>query len=167
MMKLFQTILFASTFLYSFLTLGQLSIKDPLFQTLKAKDSLLFDRAFNHCETQFLESLVSENFEFYHDQSGITPSKADFLKVMREGICRPNNPNPSRRELLPESLVVFPLYNNGVLYGAIQKGEHRFFQMRSDGKETYGSTANFTHLWIKENDGWKLARVLSYNHHSD
>ena len=146
--------------------MAQVPKSDALFKVLKAKDSLLFDRAFNHCETIWLETLISEDFEFYHDQSGVTDSKGAFLKVMREGICRPDNPYRSRRELLPESLEVFPMYNNGQLYGALQRGTHRFFEMDSLGMEREGSTAQFSHLWIHEKNEWKLKRVISFNHHN-
>lgn len=144
---------------------AQVDANSELFRTLKAKDSLLFDRAFNYCEGQYLEQLISENFEFYHDQSGIIDNKQDFLKIMKEGICNPNNEIKSRREMVEETLEVFPLYNNGKLYAALQKGTHRFFEKRNDAPEKAGSTALFTHIWKLENDQWKLIRVLSYNHH--
>ncbi|HAT66278.1 MAG TPA: nuclear transport factor 2 family protein [Flavobacteriaceae bacterium] len=144
---------------------AQVDTNSELFQTLKAKDSLLFDRAFNYCEGQYLEALTSEDFEFYHDQSGIIESKQDFLNIMKEGICNPNNETKSRRELVAGTLEVFPLYNNGKLYAALQKGTHRFFEKRNGAPEQAGSTALFTHLWKLENDQWKLIRVLSYNHH--
>lgn len=145
---------------------GQISENDPLFQTMKEKDSLLFDRAFNHCETQWLEVLVSEDFEFYHDQGGITPGKKDFIEVMRTGICGPENPYRSRRELLAGSMEVFPLYNQGILYGALQRGKHRFYETDPTGDEKLGSTALFTHLWLLMEGEWKLARVLSFHHHN-
>lgn len=146
-------------------TFGQAVEHSALYKTLKEKDSLLFDRAFNFCESQYLEELVSENFEFYHDQGGYIPNKVAFLRVMEEGICNPSNPTRSRRELLPESLEVFPLYDNGKIYGAIQKGIHRFFEKTGEEIEKPGSIAQFTHLWIIENEQWKLKRVLSYDHH--
>ena len=152
-------------FSYSFIGWGQIPETHKLFQQLKAKDSLLFDRAFNHCETHWLDTLTAEDFEFYHDQSGITPSKKEFLKIMQEGICRPDNPYTSRRELIENSLEVYPLYNNGTLYGAIQKGSHRFYEKGPEGIEKAGNTASFTHLWVLYNQQWKLKRVLSYNHH--
>lgn len=146
--------------------MGQLSEDDPLFRVMKEKDSLLFDRAFNYCETYRLESLIAEDFEFYHDQSGITPSKEAFLNVMRTGICRPENPYKSRRELVSGSLEVYPLYNEGKIYGLLQKGKHRFFEEGPNGEEKAGSTALFTHLWLWEDSDWKLKRVLSFYHHN-
>ncbi|MEZ4779081.1 MAG: nuclear transport factor 2 family protein [Flavobacteriaceae bacterium] len=161
-MKLIVT--YSLFFIFSF-SFSQVEDNSELFKTLKAKDSLLFDRAFNACESEYLEQLISEDFEFYHDQGGITVGKESFLKVMKNGICNPTNTTKSRRELETKSLKVFPLYNNGKLYGAIQMGTHRFFEKTGNSPERAGSTAAFTHLWILENEAWKLSRVLSYNHH--
>lgn len=161
-MKNYLFYFFSLVFSFSF---AQVDTNSELFQTLKAKDSLLFDRAFNYCEGQYLDQLISEDFEFYHDQSGFIESKQDFLNIMKDGICSPNNETKSRRELVAGTLDVFPLYNNGKLYAALQKGTHRFFEKRNNEPESEGSTALFTHLWKLENTQWKLIRVLSYNHH--
>ena len=147
------------------MTLGYAqSQKDSeLFKKLKANDSILFEISFNKCELSVLDNLLAEDLEFYHDKGGITNSKDAFIKVMNNGICKENNPYKSRRELIKGSLEVFPLYENNVLYGALQKGEHRFFEMHK-GKEAPGSFAKFTHLWLKEGDQWILKRVISYDH---
>ena len=134
-----------------------------LFNDLKTLDSLLFDRGFNHCETQYFDELISDNFEFYHDKSGVINSKADFLKGMKNGICNPSNSTKSRRELIPESLKVFPLYHNNELYGALQNGSHKFFETQN-GIQQAASIAEFSHLWILEDNSWKIQRVLSYDH---
>ena len=135
-----------------------------LTDILKAKDSLLFNIGFNKCDLVQTEKLVSNNFEFYHDKSGITPSKEKFLESLRNGLCKDPANYQSRRELIPGSLKVFPLQTNGKLYGAIQTGEHRFFETVKGQPEKPGSTAKFTHLWLLEFNEWKLARVLSYDH---
>jgi hypothetical protein len=159
-----RSIIYIFSLLFS-LGYAQVDTNSDLFKTLKVKDSLLFDRAFNYCEGHYLEQLISEDFEFYHDQSGLIESKEHFLNIMKDGICNPNNETKSRRELVEGSLEVFPLYNNGTLYAALQKGTHRFFEKRSGLTEQPGSTALFSHLWKLENNQWKLIRVLSYNHH--
>lgn len=133
-----------------------------VYKTLQANDSLLFDRSFNKCETQYLNQLIAEDFEFYHDKGGITNSKADFIAIIKNGICNPNNTTKSRRELVGK-LEVFPLYNNGTLYGALQNGVHKFFETTNE-KEVAGSIAKFSHLWILENDIWTLKRVISFDH---
>ena len=136
---------------------------DDIYNTLKIKDSLLFERAFNKCETQYLEELIAEDFEFYHDIGGVETSKEGFIKSMQSGICNPQNTTKSRRELVDGSLEVFVLKNQGKVYGALQKGEHKFFET-NNGKEVAGSIAKFSHLWILENDQWLLKRVMSYDH---
>jgi len=148
----------------STLTISQVDKNTDLYKSLKVNDSLLFDRAFNYCESIHLEKLLSENFEFYHDQGGFENSKAGFLQTMKNGICNPNNKTKSRRELVKGSLEVYPLNENGRLYGAIQKGIHKFYETPMGGKEQPGSIAKFTHLWILEKDVWLLQRVLSYDH---
>ena len=68
------------------------------------------------------------------------------------------------RKLVDGSLDVFPLYNEGILYGAIQNGVHEFYIKEPD-KELYKTNiAPFTSLWIIEENQWKLKRVLSYDH---
>jgi hypothetical protein len=135
-----------------------------LFRTLAACDSLLFQVGFNTCDVAQFERLTSEDFEFYHDQSGITPSKAAFIENTRNGLCKLDY--QPLRELVPGTMQVFPLKKNGVLYGAIQSGEHHFLA-KYPGKEAYlTSVAKFTHLWLLENGEWQLSRVLSFEHKS-
>jgi hypothetical protein len=132
-----------------------------LFVELKQKDSLVFNLGFNECDTAQLRVLISDNFEFYHDQSGLLDSKENFIRNI-PNLCNMNY-KPTR-VLVDGSLEVFPLYSNGELYGAIQKGEHEFYG-EEPGKPKYlTSTAKFTHVWILENGAWKLKRVLSYDH---
>lgn len=143
---------------------AQVEENAELFQTLKAQDSLLFNVGFNTCDISQFQALVSEDLEFYHDQSGITGSKAAFIAGIENGLCKLEY--KARRELVEGSLRVFPMNSNGNLYGAIQTGEHRFYAKYPDEEETLSSTAKFTHLWLLEEGQWKLSRVLSYDHHS-
>lgn len=134
---------------------------DELYAFLKSKDSLLFNAVFDLCDSLTAKTFISEDFEFYHDQSGITDSKAGFILNIKSLCTLSYKP---RRELDPTSLEVFPLYNQGKLYGAIQSGVHKFYAKEVEKPEHLTSTARFTHLWILENDAWKLKRVLSYDH---
>lgn len=142
---------------------SQEPVDSELFITLKKNDSLLFEAGFNNCKISAFEHLISEDLEFYHDQGGLTTNKEDFLKNVRNNICSSPDKKPIRK-LDPESLQVFPLYQNGKLYGAIQQGRHDFF-IKEPGKELYQtSTALFTHLWLLKEGKWILKRVLSYDH---
>ena len=144
------------------LTQAQADKNSEVYKTLKANDSLIFERAFNNCELQHLDDLIADDFEFYHDKGGLINSKEAFIKTMKEGICKSNRTHKSTRALVGE-LEVFLLYNNGTLYGALQKGVHKFFET-TNGTKVAGSTAQFSHLWILENNNWYLKRVLSFDH---
>lgn len=137
----------------------------PLFQQLKTHDSLLFNIGFNECNLTVFDTMVADDFEFYHDQSGITPNKEAFIAGTKNGLC--NMDYKAIRKLKPGSLSVFPMYSNGELYGALQSGFHSFYALYHDDPELkLTSEARFTHLWLKEGNRWKLARVLSFDHHT-
>lgn len=142
---------------------GQVSKTSELYKTLKQNDSLLFEVGFNHCDLAPFERLLSVDLEFYHDQGGILNSKAEFIETLKNGICKSDD-FVARRVLLENTLEVYPLYNNGVIYGAIQQGSHQFFEKPNGRPETKGSIAMFTHLWLLENEQWLLKRILSYDH---
>ena len=84
------------------------------------------------------------------------------LSSLQNNIC--GNLNKVKRDLVPNSMKVYPLYDNNVLYGFIQEGEHDFAEF-SQGKWNKGSRAKFTILWILQGKDWKMKRVLSYDHH--
>ena len=126
-------------------------------------DSLLFQVGFNTCELSQYEDLLSKEFEFIHDLDGVL-NKTEFLSALRTGLCSSPKDYQSRRELIPESTEIYPLYQNSILYGAIQSGNHRFYETYAGEKERYASSAKFTHVWILEKDAWKLKRSLSYDH---
>ena len=143
---------------------AQVDKNSELFKTLKAKDSILFKIGFNTCDLKKSVELISDDLEFYHDKSGITNSKEEFVATMENGICRPDNVEKIYRFLIAESLEVFPMYDNEKLYGALQNGKHFFSPNQSMTFEETDNNALFSHLWILENDSWKLKRVISYNH---
>jgi len=141
---------------------SQVKNTDDLYKTAKKLDSLIFDVGFNQCDLSHYDSIVSDDLEFYHDKGGITSGKQAFTASIKNNIC--GNPNKVKRELVPNSMKVYPLYNNNVLYAFIQEGEHEFSEL-SNGKWIKGSRAKFTMLWILDGKDWKMKRVLSYDHH--
>lgn len=144
---------------------AQVSEDSEIFKALKAHDSLLFEVSFNQCDLSAINGILADDLEFYHDISGVTNSKQEFMDIMENGICKEGNAVTSRRELVEGQLKVYPLYKNGTLYGALQTGEHRFFERLNNGPERDGSIAKFSHLWLKRKDHWVLKRVISYDHH--
>lgn len=135
---------------------AQIEKNSDLFATLKAKDSLLFEVGFNQCNLKQMEKLVVDGIEFYHDRDGVTKSKTHFINSVKENLCF-SGKNVIKRVLNKASLELFPLYKGDDLYGALQTGIHSFGDTK----------ANFSHIWLLENNEWKISRVISYNHHQE
>lgn len=165
---LFSKVVLVLLLIMTFTTLpiqAQVAGSSDLFKTLAKNDSLLFDEGFNLCNIQVTEDIVSKDLEFYHDTGGIQ-NREEFFTAIKQNICSSPDNKPIRK-LVPGSLEVFPLYDNGQLYGAIQKGVHQFF-IKEPGMDPYfTSSAKFTHLWILNDESWKLKTVLSYDHRSE
>jgi len=51
-----------------------------LFNLIKEKDSLLFQIGFNQIDTLQVSGMTSSDFEFYHDEHGLTDTKSDFIR---------------------------------------------------------------------------------------
>ncbi len=125
---------------------------DPLFMTIQSLDTKLFD-AYNHCDLITLGAMVSDDLEFYHDQTGLSVGKAPFLAAIKQNIC-----GKVQRTLLPQTLEVYALKG----YGAVQIGIHRFHH---PGRPEDGvGDAKFVTLWQNKDGAWKVTRVISYNH---
>lgn len=159
MKKLF-TIL--SILLTTFSAFAQVDKNSELYKTILSKDSLLFDVGFNTCDIKQFENLLSDNLKFYHDKDGIS-DKTKFLTDLKNGICNNQSNRQVQRFLVKESTEIFPLYKNGVLYGAVQNGEHKF----SEKRESQGGIAKFTNVWQLENGEWKLTTSFSFDHQAD
>ena len=122
-------------------------------------DSVLF-QAFNTCDVQKFSGLLSDDIEFYHDQSGLmlsSKTQSDGLKIRcseqgRNGVLR--------RALVEESLEVYPIKN----YGAIQTGVHKFYRTVAGQKEKLTTEAKFMNIWQNTNGQWKVTRIISYDH---
>lgn len=141
---------------------AQVENTSELFRTLKKQDSLFFEHGFNQCDLEYLEEHITEDLEFYHDQGGYQ-NRDSFLENTRKNICSGEGVKPIRK-VDENSLQVFPLYNNGKLYAAIQKGIHHFYLREKEKKDLQSGTARFTHVWKLDNGDWELAEVLSYEH---
>lgn len=156
----FLSAVFVVTTIYAGLT--QSDKNSDLFLEFKKLDSIFFQRGFNQCDLVYLENHISDDLRFYHDKSGLQDREA-FFENTRKYICSDSNKKPIR-EVDASSLEVFPLYNNGLLYGVIQNGIHHFY-LRENGKEDlHTNTAKFTSVWLLENEIWKISEVLSYDH---
>lgn len=134
-----------------------------LTDEIAAADKALFSAFFDRCDIAALSAMVTDDFEMYHDKGGLVADSGKKFIGNIEGTCarqKTGEDYRARRELVSGSLKVYPLNN----YGAIETGEHRFYQLLPGKPEKLVEVALFTHVWKKEAGGWKLARVLSYDH---
>ena len=141
---------------------GPVATKE-LYDEIAAQDGKLFDAVFNTCDVQALAGLVTDDFEMYHDKGGlVATSGSQFVESIR-GMCERQKTGEdyrARRELVEGSLEVYPLNN----YGAVEVGVHRFYKKIEGQPDKLVEIAKFTQLWKKDASGWKLSRVLSYDH---
>lgn len=131
-----------------------------LFKAIAEMDSLYFS-AQNTCDLEKYASYLSEDFEFFHDRAGLTPSKEKEMVDMAI-FCgeEQRTRQPLRRELTPGTLQVYPMDN----FGALEFCDHVFHLQINDGTEKVVGSGKMTALWQKEGNTWKLARVISYFH---
>src|SRR5205085_11416219 len=57
-----------------------------LFEKIQSLDMQLFD-AYNHCDLKTLDAMVSDDLEFYHDQTGLSVGKDPFIAAIKQNIC--------------------------------------------------------------------------------
>jgi hypothetical protein len=127
------------------------------------KDSL-FWHTYNTCDIKGSEAFFSDSVEFYHDKGGITLGLDALTASLKNGLCKQPEEFQLRREAVPGTVRVFPMKKSDVIYGAIISGEHYFYINKKGEPERRDGWAKFTHLWLKQNGGWKMTRVLSYDH---
>src|SRR5437762_12627682 len=95
-----------------------------LTEEIVARDKAFFAALFDACDPKALATMVTEDFEMFHDKGGRTStSGAQFVKDI-EAMCerrRTGVDYRARREAVPGTVKVYPINN----YGALQVGEHR------------------------------------------
>jgi hypothetical protein len=128
---------------------------DALYGTIAMLDAAAFD-AFNRCDQPGELAKHAANFakdvEFYHDTGGATFTRSAMLANTKKYVC-----GNFSRELIPGSLVVYPIKG----FGALALGSHRFCQFKSGQCE---GLADFSILWRFRQGTWQITRVLSYGH---
>ena len=130
-----------------------------LYNTIAKLDSIFF-KALNECDLEKYESFLAFDYEFYHDKQGLTVSKTSEMKSMSLFCGEQRERQQIKRVLIKESLEVYPIAN----YGAIENGEHIFHLIIDENTSKPISKAKFTSIWRFDNNEWKLARTISYNH---
>ncbi len=135
-----------------------------LTQPVAARDAALFHTFFEECDPPKMASFLAPDLEFYHDKNGVVARSAkEFVDMYAKQCAERAKPNAwhSRRELVASSLNVEAIRG----FGAIEEGDHLFYERQGDGPEKLAGKAHFVQLWQYGEDGvWRLARVLSYSH---
>ncbi|HKW18568.1 MAG TPA: nuclear transport factor 2 family protein [Terriglobales bacterium] len=135
------------------LPLDKINDQAELDRTITVLDAELFD-AYNTCKLEKFGSLIDENVEFFHDKAGNTFGRAALVEAIKENIC-----GKVTRELVPDTLKVYPMKG----YGALEIGVHRFHHP-GQVPDVLGE-ASFIQLWQYKDGAWKITRVISYDHH--
>jgi len=131
-------------------------------KTILEKDSL-FWTGYNTCNYDQLGEYIADDVEFYHDKGGITLGKEALVDSIRKNLC--SNPNfHTRREAAAGTVKVYLLKKSNIIYGAIVSGEHYFFNSYNNKPEKREGFARFMNMWILKDNGWKMSRIISYDH---
>jgi hypothetical protein len=149
------------------LTLASATVALPtgpeLRKSVEAADARFFQLFFEECDPSALARFLTDDFEMYHDKGGVVAtSAATFVAGYAKTCADRQKPDSwrSRRQLVQGTLVVDPVPD----FGAIEEGDHIFFERKGTGPEKEVGRAHFVQLWKRDGEQWKLARVFSYSH---
>ena len=133
-----------------------------LRRQIEAADTALFRLVFLDCDPQALRAALAPDLEFYHDRDGPIVGADAFVAGYERQCLERQQPNAwrSRREPVAGTITVDPVPG----LGAIETGEHVFYERQGDGPERLVGRARFAQLWVLSPTGWRLSRVLSYAH---
>jgi hypothetical protein len=131
--------------------------------SIVSRDAELFELFFLGCDPKRLRPMLADDVEFYHDKGGFIFRNAEAMTADYAKNCAERaKPDAwrSRRELVASSLSVDPVPG----YGAMEAGDHLFYERKGDGAERLVGQSRFAMVWKWEGGTWKLSRVLSYSH---
>jgi hypothetical protein len=139
------------------------AVSQSLTDEIAKQDEIFFAAFFDRCDVATVASMLTGDFEFYHDKDGMSANSAKHFLTDMQGHCdrlKSGSDFPARRELVRASLEVYPLNH----YGAVEIGTHKFYALRKGQPDLLTETSKFTQLWKQEDGRWKLSRVISYGH---
>ena len=135
-----------------------------LTEAIRARDADLFHTYFQSCDPAKMAGFFTPDLEFYHDKAGFDAHSAkEFVDDYAAKCADYAKPGAylHRRELVADSLNVEAIPG----FGAVEEGDHLFYERQGDGPERLVGKAHFVQLWQLGEDGvWRLKRVLSYSH---
>lgn len=127
------------------------SAAGTLRERIEALDRELFE-AFNRCELDKLANFFDPALEFYHDNSGVTWGREQFIADVKTNVC-----GKFSRKLVAGSLEVWPIGT----WGAVYSGTHHFCPV---GAARCAGSGRFLHIWQNMGGEWRITRVVSYDH---
>jgi uncharacterized protein DUF4440 len=134
--------------------------------SIQARDGELFELFFRGCDPARLRTMLADDVEFYHDKGGFVFRNAEAMVADYAKQCAERaKPDAwrSRRELVVSSLIVDPVPG----YGAMEAGDHLFYERKGDGPERLAGRASFSMVWKWDEGRWQLSRVLSFAHRAE
>lgn len=129
-------------------------INQKLYDTIVSLNDK-FWRAWNDGDYPFIENILSNNHEFYHDRGGVRKGKQENLNNWRKFF---KNRPPQRGKYLNELTEVYEIPG----FGALQVGYQQFFNERYPEGTT---PARVVTLWKSTSEGWKQEYVFSTHKH--
>jgi hypothetical protein len=150
-------------FIAAFLTLVILALPATAVgasdeETVEEADAAYW-RAYNNCDIQVLGDLLTEDVEFYHDQTGLTVSRAAVVESLVVGPCA-DPKSRLRRELVSGTLQFHSLAGGY----ALPSGQHRFLVTQLGREGRISARAEFATVWKLDHGRWRMHRILSYAH---
>lgn len=130
-------------------SLAQASEDSAIYKKIASLDAAYFT-AYNTCDLDTQARLLDDQLEFYHDQGGLSTSKAEILEALRVNIC-----GKVTRSLVEGSLEVHEI--NG--FGAVALGLHQFHNREEPGAESKPS--RFVTVWKQNGEAWTMYRIIS------
>ena len=152
--------LWISCLLLGFLT-GKISAQDTnhtkinkdLYKEIVLMDSLLF-KSFNARDLKTLSTFFTKDLEVFQDNTGIR-NYSQTLEAFK-GLFGMDY--ILTRKLVAGSMEVYPVKD----FGAIESGAHSF--CHTENKKLECAIFKFMHIWEKTSDGWKIKRLITYDH---
>jgi hypothetical protein len=142
--------------------LGPSTLDSNTMRKVNELDAALFQR-FNHRNSEAMRPFYATDVEFFHDQVGRTPNQDAVIATFRnkfEGDYVERH-QIVRRELIKQSLRLFPIPG----YGVLEVGSHRFIVSTRGSKLATGVTVGtFVHVIKIVEHGEQIKMALSYDH---
>ncbi|TVZ53245.1 nuclear transport factor 2 family protein [Dokdonia sp. Hel_I_53] len=138
------------TLLFCLQSFAQLPKESSLYKEILAMDTAFFE-AYNNCDLDAQDAMISEKIEFFHDKGGYTTDKQGLLESLKNNIC-----GKVKRTLVEGSFEVHEIPN----YGVVAMGYHTFYNKQEpDAEQKPGRFINL--LTKNEKEIWQLTKVIS------